>query len=168
MLPKLSLLTRSEFPTSQRPFWRSIPCKNVESFLSSVLLGETDPKERTRRVRFHQRLLRNMLSVFLTPCESDAKSYGCDIFHPRTRVIWYRVSTALAYTFAGPLSLKQNGFFHISHYIGLHRLAHCALTPPESTRTMNMTCGDPRSDSEFQAGRWCARCLWVQGPTPSL
>ena len=33
----------------------------------------------------------------------------CDIFHSRTRVICYRVSTTLAYTFAGLLSLKQNG-----------------------------------------------------------
>ena len=80
-------------------------------YLSSVLSGEADRKERTRRVRFHQRLLRNLISVFLTPCESDAKSYGCDLFHSRTRVICCRVSTALAYTFAGPLSLKQNGVF---------------------------------------------------------
>ena len=35
----------------------------------------------------------------------------CDTFHSRTRVVCYRVSTAVAYTFAGPLSLKQNGVF---------------------------------------------------------
>ena len=33
---------------------------------------------------------------------------------------------SLAYTFAGHLSLKQKRCFHISHYIGWHRLAHCA------------------------------------------
>ena len=49
--------------------------------------------------------------LFLTFCAGDAKSYGCDTYHSRTRVICYRVSTALAYTSAGPLSLKQNGVF---------------------------------------------------------
>ena len=44
-----------------------------------------------------------------SPCESDAKSYGCDIFHLCTGVICYSVSTAPAYTSAGPLRLKQNG-----------------------------------------------------------
>ena len=44
-------------------------------------------------------------------CESDAKSYECDIFHFCTSVICYHVSTALANTSAGPLSLKQNGVF---------------------------------------------------------
>ena len=109
MLPTLSFLTGSEFLTSQMHLG-SIWCKNVESFPSSVLSGEANPKERTRRARFHHRLLRNMLAV-LTPCESDVKSYGCDIFHLCTSVIRYSVSSALAYTFAGPLSLKQNGVF---------------------------------------------------------
>ena len=95
--------------------------------LSLVLSGDADPKERTRRARFHHRLLRNMLSVFLTPCESDAKSHGVDICHSRPRVTCYRVNTALAFSFAGPLSNAKR-CFHISHYIGLHRLAHCALT----------------------------------------
>ena len=66
---------------------------------------------------------------FLTPCESDAKSYGCDTFPSRTRVICYRVSTARAYTFAGPVSFKAKRCFRMCHHIGLHRSAHCALTP---------------------------------------
>ena len=53
----------------------------------------------------------------------------CDIFHLCTCVICYCVSTALAYTFAGPLSLKAKRCLHISHHIGLHRSAHCALAP---------------------------------------
>ena len=48
--------------------------------------------------------------MFLMFCESDAKSYGCDIFLC-TCVMCYCVITASAYTFAGPLSLKQNGVY---------------------------------------------------------
>ena len=96
--------------------------------LSSVLSGAADPKERTRRARSPPSTEEYAFS-FLTPCESDAKSYGCDIFHSRTRVICDRVSTELTYTFAGPLSLKAKRCFHIGHHIGLHRSAHCALTP---------------------------------------
>ena len=42
-----------------------------------------------------------------TTCQQRKES--CDIFHLCTGVICYRVSTALAYTSAGPLSLKRNG-----------------------------------------------------------
>ena len=70
--------------------------------------------------------------VFL-PCESDAKSYRCDIFHQCTSVICYSVNIARAYTSAGPLSLKQNGVFHMSYHIGLHQSAHCALIPLAAT-----------------------------------
>ena len=54
---------------------------------------------------------------------------NCDIFHLCTSVICYCVSTALACTSAGRVSLKAKRCFHISHHIGLHRSAHCALTP---------------------------------------
>ena len=57
--------------------------------------------------------------VFL-PCESDAKSYGCDIFHLCTGVICYSVNIARAYTSAGPLSIKAKRCCHMSHHIGLH------------------------------------------------
>ena len=98
--------------------------------LSSVLSGEADPKLRTQRAWFHQRLLRNMLSVFLTLYERDAKSYGCDIFHSRTRVIYFHVSTGLAYTFAGPLeSQRKTVFSRITQY----RLAPFSTLPTHST-----------------------------------
>ena len=51
---------------------------------------------------------------FFVSCESDAKSYGCDIFHLCIGVICYSVSTALAYTSAGPLSLKAKRFFTLA------------------------------------------------------
>ena len=41
----------------------------------------------------------------------DARSAYCDTFHSCTRFICYCVSSALAYTSAGPLSLKQNCVF---------------------------------------------------------
>ena len=50
-------------------------------------------------------------TLFFVSFESDAKSYGCDIFHLCTSVICYGVSAALAYTSAGFLGLKQNGVF---------------------------------------------------------
>ena len=40
-----------------------------------------------------------------------ARSAYCDASHACTRFICYCVNTALAYTFAGHLSLKQNGVF---------------------------------------------------------
>ena len=73
-------------------------------------------------------------SFFLTPCESDAKRYGCDIFHSRTRVICCGVSTALAYTFALPLSLKQNGVFTY------HTTSGGALTPHHPTGSAARLC----------------------------
>ena len=54
---------------------------------------------------------------------------SCDIFHLYTGVNCYGVNIARACTSAEPLSLKAKQCFHISHHIGLHRSAHCALNP---------------------------------------
>ena len=39
------------------------------------------------------------------------------------------VTVSKSHVRAGPLSLKEERCFHISHHIGLHRFAHCALNP---------------------------------------
>ena len=71
---------------------------------------------------------RHMTHSHIISSECDAKSCGCDIFHLCICVICHCVSTALAYTSGGPLSLKAKRCFHISHHIGFNRSAHCALT----------------------------------------
>ena len=128
--------------------------------LSTVLSGEAGPKGRTRRARFYHRLLRNMLPVFLTPCESDAKSYGCDIFHSRTRVICYRVSTALTYTFAGPLSLKQNGVFthHTASGCTDEHTAHSLFSIIVSMFALSMSWAVGLSDAGLSGGE-----MWIAG-----
>ena len=66
----------------------------------------------------------------------------CDIFHLFTSVICYCASIALAYTPAGPLSLKQNGVFTLVISIWLHRSAHTAHIA--SHRWLLLISVDPR------------------------
>ena len=110
-------------------------------------------------------------------CESDAKGLGCDIFHSRTRVICHCGSTALAYTSAGPLGLKQNGVFTLARP---HRSAHCALNPKAKTAT-TLSSEDPghysliRCASEGlglvetmrKLGLTKKVCIWVARPEPA-
>ena len=104
----------------------SVRIRGIFSILHQYLTAESNFEEENTSNLIPPQSIEEFF--FVISCDSDAKSYGCDIFHLCTSVICYSVSTAFAYTSAGPLSLKQNGVFYISHYIMLHRSAHCALT----------------------------------------
>ena len=133
MLPTLSFLTGSEFLTPQI-FFGSIRCKNVKSLLSLIIaVGRSNPKETTRRARFHHRLLMSMLSAFFdTFAKVTPRVAWCDTYHSRTRVICYRVSTALAYIFRRALESQAKRCFHTCHTTSGctdQHIAHSHRTP---------------------------------------
>ena len=86
-------------------------------------------------------------------CESDAKSYGCDIF----TCMRYCVTTASAYTSAGPLSLKQNGVCTLCRHLKLHRLP----TTQHNTTQHNQERHTPQCTAQARDARTTARVTAV-------
>ena len=112
MLLTLSFSTGSEYLRPQM-FFEEVFNANSRLFaiFHKYFLAEANLEEREHvEFSFHHRLPRNVFFSFFDPAKSDAKSYGCDIFHLCTSVMCHCV-TALAHTSTGPLSLKQNGVF---------------------------------------------------------
>ena len=126
MLPTLSFLTGSEFLTSQILLLGSVRCKNVESFLSLIsTFGRSGSKSENTTRQIPPPSTEEYAFSSLTPCESDANSYGCDIFH-LCHLLPCQHCTCVHFRRA--LESQAKRCFHISHNIGLHRLAHCELT----------------------------------------
>ena len=79
----------------------------------------------------------------------------CHIFHSRTRVICYRVSTALAYTFAGPSVSRKPVFSDVT----LHRVGPISTLRTHSTLVAEQVTAHPANSRFAARANWTLRAV---------